>query len=139
VIEVTQTLSTIAAAIGLAKEFRQLNKIVDEAEFKLKMAEIQIALADAKATIAELTGAITERDTEIRHLTTQFQTEKKYVIIRGLEYATNDSGKPIGHPICPRCKVQNSTRVAMIMSPNHEGSKCPACGNFLSRANFYPD
>ncbi|MDO6457020.1 hypothetical protein Q4560_11500 [Celeribacter halophilus] len=54
-------LSAATQAIGIAKELRDIDRSVDEASFKLKLADLtealadtKIALADAKALVAEL-------------------------------------------------------------------------------------
>jgi len=44
----TEVITSMSAAIGLAKELVGINKAVDEATWKLKTAELTSALADAK-------------------------------------------------------------------------------------------
>ncbi|MBF9049024.1 hypothetical protein GTA62_03720 [Roseobacter sp. HKCCD9010] len=79
-------LTAAKLAFDLAKDLRDIDKSVDEAAFKLKLAELTTALADAQVVLA---GARTE----------QLEMEARIQNLEGeLDEAKNGE-------ICPRCRV----------------------------------
>ena len=61
-------LSAASTALGIVKELRELDRGVDEAEFKLKLAELTSALADTKMSLADANGKISELSAEVDRL-----------------------------------------------------------------------
>jgi hypothetical protein len=46
-------LAALSSAISIAKDLREIGRTYDEATFKLRMSELQIALADAKVALSD--------------------------------------------------------------------------------------
>ena len=61
-------LSAAKIALDLAKDLREIDKSVDEAGFKLKIAELVSAVADTKVALADAKEQIHELQHEIRSL-----------------------------------------------------------------------
>ncbi len=64
-------ISGIAAAtqaMNLVKEIRSIDRSVDEATFKLKLAELTEALADTKIALSEAREEVAAKNSEIRSL-----------------------------------------------------------------------
>jgi len=58
-------LSAVSQALGLVKDLREIDRGVDEASFKLKLAEIGSALADAKIALADAKERIAGLESEL--------------------------------------------------------------------------
>jgi DNA repair exonuclease SbcCD ATPase subunit len=66
--DIVAGLSALSHALGIAKELREIDKGVDEAGFKLRIAELQTSLADAKIALSDAKVAISDRDAIIHDL-----------------------------------------------------------------------
>jgi hypothetical protein len=138
-VEIGQVLATITTAISLTKEIAQANKIVDEVAFKLKMAEVQVALADAKIAVSDLRNEIVERDNTIRELRSAIEVREQIVQHQGLDYRRGANGQPSGDPYCPKCLAEKNVRVAMLQTSDGHGgqaSRCPSRFNYLKVPSF---
>ena len=78
-------LTAANLALGLVKDLREIDRSVDEAGFKLKLAELTSALADAKIALSDANLELNE--SKIKAATLE----------RELETAVNGD-------ICPQCK-----------------------------------
>ena len=67
--DLMQGLSAISAGLGIVKELRDLDQSVDEATFKLKLAELTSSLADAKFALVDAKERSTELENQISELT----------------------------------------------------------------------
>lgn len=83
-------LQAASTAIGIAKDLREIDRGVDEASFKLKLAELNIALADTKTSLAEAKEVVSSLE-------------------RRLEEAENGE-------VCPKCRTG---RMQLIETRNH--------------------
>jgi len=70
--DAASVLTTITGAINLVRELRFADKAIDEAAWKLKVADLTSALADAKLGVTELRDELEARDNEITRLTKAF-------------------------------------------------------------------
>lgn len=61
-------LSAASTAIGIAKDLREIDRGVDEATYKLKLAELASALADTKLALADAKTKISDLSSEIAKL-----------------------------------------------------------------------
>ena len=61
-------LSAAQMAINLVKDLRSIDRSVDDATFKLKIAEVIEALAETKIALSEAKETIAAKDSEIRNL-----------------------------------------------------------------------
>jgi len=82
---IIEGITAATQAIGLLKELRDIDRSVDEAAYRLKMADISSALADAKNALSDANLVLTEKKVEIANLKS------------ALDEAT--SGE-----ICPKCR-----------------------------------
>jgi len=73
-VDIISGLSAASQAIKIAKDLRSLDRSVDEADFKLKLAELTEALADTRIALSEAKEDIAEKDSEIRKLQSQLES-----------------------------------------------------------------
>ncbi len=61
-------LTAVKLSLDLAKELRHIDRTVDDATFRLKLADLTDALADAKISLSDAKIALSDSDTEIKIL-----------------------------------------------------------------------
>lgn len=64
-------LTAASTAINIVKDLREIDRSVDEATFKLKIAELSSVLADTKISLSEARIEISEKDARIATLKTK--------------------------------------------------------------------
>jgi hypothetical protein len=90
-------LAAATQAIGLVKELRDIDRGVDEATFKLKIADLILVLADAKVALSEAKLTLQEKETTIGALK------------KSLEEAQHGE-------VCPKCRLG---RMKLIETKKH--------------------
>ncbi|WP_296766233.1 hypothetical protein [Sediminimonas sp.] len=66
--DIASGLSAASTAINIAKDLRDIDRSVDEATFKLKIAELTKALADTEIALSEARTELSEKQVEINEL-----------------------------------------------------------------------
>jgi len=66
--DIMSGLSAASTAIGIVKDLRALDRSIDDATFKLKIAELSAALADTQVALSEAKAELSEKDETIRGL-----------------------------------------------------------------------
>jgi len=121
-------MSALSQALGIAKQLKEFEKQFDSAEFKLKIAELYSALADAKINLADAKGALDSKDTEIKTLKQNFRLRSEGVRHNGMLYDKTESGNPAGLPYCPRCEEVDGIRIKLAYDEGMRGNEiCPQC------------
>lgn len=65
----TDIISSVSAAIGLAGHLREISKNIEDAEFKNLLADLSLELADAKLKIADLVSENADLKEKLHSLT----------------------------------------------------------------------
>jgi len=96
---VSAAIATIKTSIDIARVIKDSNNSLDEAERKLKIADLISSLADVKIELAEVQDLLRDKDSEIRDLKEKIN-EKESLIFDGKFY-WKDGDKV---PFCTVCK-----------------------------------
>jgi hypothetical protein len=115
---IATVLTSVKAATEIAKLIKDSATSLEEAEIKLKFAELISALADVKIEIAEVQEMIVVKDNEIKELKLR-QKLKASIIFENRCYFTMDDGKKTG-PFCQSC-YDNDGKLVRLQD-NHRGS-----------------
>ena len=127
-IDITGLLSSMTAAIGVAKAVSEAKGVYDQADLKLKMAEIVSTLADVKIALAEAASEARAKDEEIARLKKAFAFTETTVELHGWRFPTTKHGEPYGTPVCPRCiEVDGRLMVLRQVSHAYGDLSCPMC------------
>lgn len=116
------TISTLGHAVKIVKDLNQIDRELDKAELKLKIAELSGALATAQITLSEAQQEASSKDAQIQKLTDAFKEKADNMVEHeGFHYRKGPDGKPHGKPYCNRClqngKLFMMTTVARMGRP----------------------
>ena len=129
-------IATIGAAITSVKTAFEIAKLIgssassmEQAELKLKLAELMGALADAKMELVEVQDALIEKDAKIEELEKAFEEKGELTRQNDAYYAVDAGGNPTGKPYCLRCWESDHKKRQLV---RFGGSKrfesiCTAC------------
>ena len=135
-------LTTASQALGLAKTLVDIDRTVDHATFKMKIAELSSNVADLKIALTDAQSEAAEKDGDIARLKKAFEfREEQTVVVRGMRYekAANGSG-PVGMPFCDRCERVDGRLIRIVgTSTAKDGHKavCPQCKADYGREHGY--
>jgi len=129
---IAEGLSALGTALGIVKTLREIDRGVQEAEYKLQIANMTSALADAKLALVDAQDTARSQKDEIEKLkaASRFR-EEETVRANGFLYRKTD-GRPAGKPYCSVCS-DDGHFIHLVTVPTKEGTvyKCPRCnGNY---------
>jgi hypothetical protein len=99
-----------------------------EAEWKAKAAELLSNLADVKVALVDAREEIAEREKEIARLKAAFQLREDCVRRDNFLYDKNPDGSPAGQPYCSRCEQIDGVMIKLTYDEGMRGNAiCPQC------------
>ena len=103
-VDFMSALATASQAIKLAQDLRGIDKAINAAEYKLKIADLTSALSDIKMALAEAKEELAVKDKEIEALKKQFKRSVETIEKHAFKYKKGSDGQPKGKPFCPVCE-----------------------------------
>jgi len=119
-------LSGIATAVGIAKDLREIDKGLDQAEAKARLADVISNLADVRLALTDAREEMREKEAEIARLKQAFAFKATLVEKEGYKFEPFPDGTPKGEPFCPRCE-QNLGRYYRLNWDSAYVYNCPEC------------
>ncbi len=137
-------LSTASQAIKLANDLRSIDKEVDKAELKLKVAELTGSLAEIKLTLSEAKSDAAEKEDEIARLKKlHHRLADETVELYGYRYRKRKDGKDggAGNPMCDVCLQKDGLLIetAHIPGKGIYSLQCPNCKAVYGNLHTYTD
>lgn len=127
-IDIAALLSSTTAAIGVAKAVSEAKGAYDQADLKLKMAEIVSTLADVKIALAEAGTDAKAKDEEIARLKRAFAFSGTTAERHGWKFPATKHGEPYGTPFCPKCiEIDGRFMVLRHSGQGLSALACPVC------------
>ena len=134
-------IATATKAIEGLKLLMSLEKTFDEATFKLRIADITSNLADLKIALTEAKSEAADKDAEISRLKKEFAfTIENTIMVQGFRYEKSSRGNAQGMPFCPRCEKVDGRLINLAKSGLGGGLQkavCPQCKAEFSRVTGY--
>lgn len=124
---ISDAAAAVTAALGVTKDLISVNKLLNEAEFKLKIADLSTSLAKAQIALADVQTDLSSKEKQISELKDAFAFKGETVQRNGFKYRAKD-GKPVGNAFCPRCETVDG-RFMAIFQTGKPGRvfECPQC------------
>jgi hypothetical protein len=127
-VDIASGLSTAAHAFKLISDLRGIQKSFDEAEWKLKVAELNGAIADLKNTLVDAKEALNAKDEELKFLKKNFLILKETVEVGGFLFDKKPDGTPTGHAYCTVCTQKEGYMFHLTQSMKAGRlEECPNC------------
>jgi hypothetical protein len=120
-------IATSTKAIEGLKLLMSLEKTFDEASFKLRIADITSNLADLKIALTEAKSEAADKDAEILRLKKEFAFSGENTIMAyGFRYEKSSRGDAQGLPFCPRCEKVDGRLINLARTIGRNAT-CPQC------------
>jgi hypothetical protein len=136
-VDFVTAIATASQAIGLANQLRGAQKAYDEAEWKLKVADLNSVLADLKNALIDAKEESREKDDELEKLRKTMKAYADTIEVNGFRYNKLPDGNPVGHAYCPVC-IQKSGFMFHLTRGTGMNEVCPYC-KAAYRASVYAE
>lgn len=132
---VLKTASSLKAAIDIVKVIKDSGVSLEQAEIRLKFAELTEALVDAKMSVADIKVDLIEKNEEISRLKVAREIESN-VYYEAPFYFLDGGKSQADGPFCQRCYDDEKKLVRLIEGQTYGGSEwvCSVC-----KSRFLPD
>jgi len=128
---IAAALSSIKAATDIAKLIKGSSTSLEQAEIKLKLAELVSALADAKIEIAQIQEVLLEKDGRIKDLQESLDVRQRLTWEQPY-YWLDNNGVKVG-PYCQQCS-DNDRKLIRLQSNGNGSWSCRTCqSNYRDR------
>lgn len=126
--DIPSALSGVSTALTIVKQLNDIDKQVDEAGFKLRIAEATSALAEAKLGLIDAQEELRLKDREISDLKERLKYRAENLVDhKGYRYSSVE-GKPVGDPLCPICEETGShIKLTRMIALPGQPMMCPKC------------
>lgn len=127
---IAEGISAVSTALGIVKTLREIDRGVQEAEFKLQVANVTSALADAKLALVEAQEAARLQKEELEKLRSAARyREEETIKVQGFLFRKQDDG-PRGKAFCSVCSDEGRY-IHLSIVPTKDGNvhKCPRCSS----------
>jgi hypothetical protein len=130
---IMQGLQQIKAAVGIVQGLRAIEGAYQQADFKLRIAELAELLANAQLSLLDAKQEIIGLREEVARLQAAEDVRDKLVQQGGVYYLQEEDGTKRG-PYCVRCYQVDRRLISVHNSPiTHAGVfRCPQCKIFIS-------
>jgi hypothetical protein len=135
---ISTVLASIKAASDIARTIRESGLTLEQAEYKLKLAELIDKLVDAKIHIASIQEILLEKEHSMKELEKALEIQGK-IAYEPPSYWLNRGSRREG-PFCQQC--YDSSRKMIRLQDHHNGAwSCKTCSSTYtdSRFNSYGD
>ncbi|HEU4700685.1 MAG TPA: hypothetical protein VFS40_15985 [Gemmatimonadales bacterium] len=125
---ISAALTSLKTATEIAKALRDLPTTLENAELKLRVADLTGALADLKLQLTEVREDIAARETRIAELEVAFERREDLVRHGDAYYRKGEGGEAVGDAFCLRCwEVEHRQRPLVDHFADRSVRFCPAC------------
>lgn len=137
-VDVVAGLAAMAQAIDIVKSIREMDKSLDDAQVKLRMAELYSALTDAKMALADAKMDLQAKDAEIARLKEVVADRVPTIRIGEFNFGVGLTGEVYRWAFCNTCEQTSGLQI--IVAPGPGGRNiCPKCkGVYDGRATSKP-
>jgi hypothetical protein len=119
-------LATASQALKLVDDLRGIDKALDAAGLKLKIAELTGAISELKVALVDAKEEVAKKQAEIVRLGGLLKRHAELIEADGYKYDKVD-GKAKGHAYCPVCEQEGHLiHVATLMDDHQQCPKCKA-------------
>ena len=140
-VTIVEGLTAVTTALNVVKTLRDIDRGVQEADFKLQIATVTELLADAKLALVDAQDEIKSKDAELERLRSSLRFRAEETIEAGGFTYRKVDGKPVGRAYCSVCLDEGRFHtVHSILTKAGHSVQCPKCkAEFGPRVHRYND
>jgi len=126
-------ISAASEALKLIKDLRGIDRQLDVAELKLRLADLVDNLLEAKEALQDAKQERSELIDQIDALNAAMHQHAKMVDENGLLFELDKNGNRAGEPFCNQCFVRENKLYRLIQSKWNQGPRydCKNCNTML--------
>jgi len=136
VIDFAVALTSLTKGLEALRAIQDIDKNLDAATFKAKIADLMSTVAEAKIALVDARDEIASKDKEISRLKEELQFRRESTVtVAGFRYEKAENGKPIRMPFCSRRDIIDGILIRIVETCTRDGYKeiCPSCkADFVS-------
>ena len=133
---ISSTLASIKTATEIAKLLKDADLSLEKAEYKLKLAELVGALADAKLEIVSVQDIVAEKDRTIKELEQKLDLKGKVKFERPFYWKQDDDQRD--GPFCQKCYDSKDKLIRLQQRGNRDEWDCLECSNYYRGPRYVP-
>jgi len=130
VIDFAVALTSLTKGLEALRAIQEIDKNLDAATYKAKIADLMSAVADAKIALVDAREEIASKDKEIDQLKEglRFRRENT-IVVRGFRFEKAQNRSPMGMPFCTRRDTIDGILIRLAKTSTKDGYKalCPSC------------
>lgn len=123
---ISAALSSLKTAADIAKLIKDSGTTLEQAEIKLKIADLVSSLADARIKISEVREALSDKDAEIKELRAKLQIHNELIWEAPYYWLGNEAGKD--GPYCQHC-YDTGKNLVRLQGKGNGYWRCMSCKN----------
>jgi hypothetical protein len=136
-VDVMTALATVSQAIKLTQDLRGIDKAIDAAEYKLKIADLTNALSDIRIALTDAKDELASKDAELARLTKQLARIAQTAEVGGFKYRKGPDDKPRGRAFCPVC--EQKTGYLFHLAEVMHTQQCQNCKGHFPNARVFDE
>ena len=125
--DIVSGLAAANSALAALKAVRDIERGVDEAKFKMALADAYQNLADVKIALSEAADENLGLNNEIEMLKKNWAFSEELVGHHGYKYRKGSDGKPYGEAFCNVCEINEGKYFQLSPSKGMIVHTCPNC------------
>ncbi len=125
--DIPTALTSLSTAVEIARTVADIKKGFDEAEYKLKIAQLMTTLAETQVGLISVQKEMSSKDDEITRLRSAFAFKGQTVKRGGFSFEALNGEPALGFAFCPRCEAIDNRYVQLFRSMRRTGGNCAAC------------
>lgn len=126
-IEFQTAAQSIKAGADLLRGVLAADRVLSEAEWKLKLADAISLLADARMAVVDAGDKAGELQQEISRLTAAMANRTTVLRFNNMYYRKAADGKAIGEAYCPHCFEAEDRLIHVVRNTGKIVATCPRC------------
>jgi type IV secretory pathway VirB4 component len=131
---ISAVLGSLKTATDLAKLIKESGTQLEQAEVKLKIAELVSSLADAKMEIADIQNLLIDKDQQITKLNEELSTKSNVVWETPYYWVQKDDSKD--GPFCQHCFDKEKLLIRLQQYSGKGSWKCFSCNGYFRDKNY---
>lgn len=138
-IDFVAALTSLTKGFEVLKTMKEIDKNLDAATYKARIAELMSAVADAKIALVDARDEVATKVQGIAKLKEGLRIRRdNTLVVQGFRYEKGENGQPIGMPFCTRCDTVDVVLIRVRTREGESKAAWPQCKADFGFQHGYP-